>query len=163
MSIVLRHRFLVTDLFVVPFHTRHGIAFHYIARNSVLHIHQKVPIAALKRSPKAPLKPSKPLQTKPGPVQALSTIDTVLPLNQEQELLGGSITVGAAAPSETKPDGEPFKAPSTIKTVRWQKPQKERFASSVTMCAAPSPRHVPVPILSSSLLPSFGDNIGSRF
>ncbi|CAN7017849.1 unnamed protein product [Brassica oleracea var. botrytis] len=56
MSIVLRHRFLVTDLFVVPFHTRHGIAFHYIARNSVLHIHQKVPIAALKRSPKAPLK-----------------------------------------------------------------------------------------------------------
>lgn len=148
MSIVLRHRFLVTDLFVVPFHTRHGIAFHYIARNSVLHIHQKVPIAALKRSPKAPLKPSKPLQTKPGPVQALSTIDTVLPLNQEQELLGGSITVGAAAPSETKPDGEPFKAPSTIKTVRWQKPQKERFASSVTMCAAPSPRHVPVPMFS---------------
>ncbi|KAG2286362.1 hypothetical protein Bca52824_045966 [Brassica carinata] len=127
MSIVLRHRFLVTDLFVVPFHTRHGIAFHYIARNSVLHIHQKVPIAALK---------------------PLSTIKTVLPLNQEQELLDGSITVGAAAPSETKPDEKPFQAPSTIKTVRWQKPQKERFASSVTMGAAPSPRHVPVPMFS---------------
>ena len=146
MSIVLRHRFLVIDLFVVPFHTRHGIAFHYIARNSALHIHQKVPIAGLKRSPKAPLKPSKSLQTKPDPVQALSTIDTVLPLNQEQELLDGSITVGAAAPSQTKPDEKPFKAQSTIKAVRSQKPVKERFASSVTTCAAPSPRHVPVPM-----------------
>lgn len=151
MSIVLRHRFLVVDLFAVPFHTRHGIAFHYIARNSVLHVHQKVPIPGLKRSRKAPFEPSKPLQSKPDPVQALSTIiNNVVPLNQEQELLDGSITVGAAAPSQSKPDDlvhdKPLQAQSTIKNVRSQKPEKERFASSVTMCAAPSPRHVPVPM-----------------
>ncbi|KAJ0260367.1 hypothetical protein HA466_0065800 [Hirschfeldia incana] len=152
MSIVLRHRFLVRDHFAVPFHTRHGIAFHHIYRDSVLHVHQKVPIAALKRSRKAPFKPSKPLETKPDPVhkktvQALSTIiNNVLPLNQEQELPDGSIAAGAAAPSQTKPDEKPFQAQSTIKTVRSRKPEKERFASSVTLCAAPSPRHVPVPM-----------------
>ncbi|KAL0741239.1 hypothetical protein Bca4012_082752 [Brassica carinata] len=152
MSIVLRHRFFVRDLFAIPFHTRHGIACHYISRYSVLHVHQKVPIAGLKPSRKTRFKPSKPLQSKPDPVhkkpvQALSTIKTVLPLNQEQELLDGSITVGAAAPSKTKPDEKPFQAPSTtIKTARSQKPEKERFASSVTMGAAPSPRHVPVPM-----------------
>ncbi|KAF8049924.1 hypothetical protein N665_2089s0009 [Sinapis alba] len=122
-----------------------------VSRNSVLHFHQKVPFAGLKRSRKAPFKPSKPLQTKPNPVQALSTVNAVLPLNQEQELLDGSITVGAAAaPSQTKPDDlvhdKPLQAPSTTKTVRSQKPEEERFASSVTMGAAPSPRHVPVPV-----------------
>ncbi|CAH8367072.1 unnamed protein product [Eruca vesicaria subsp. sativa] len=148
MSIVLRHRFLVIDFFAVPFLTRHGIAFHYISRNSVLHVHQKVPISALKRSRKSPYKPSKPLQTKPVPVhkkpiQALSTINTVLPLNQEQELLDGSSIT--AKPDELVHE-KSFQAPSTIKTVWSQKPEKERFASSVTIGAAPSPRHVPVPM-----------------
>ncbi|ESQ46483.1 hypothetical protein EUTSA_v10000706mg [Eutrema salsugineum] len=38
MSIILRHRYLVTDVFAIPFHTKHGIGIHYFSRNSVLQV-----------------------------------------------------------------------------------------------------------------------------
>ncbi|ESQ46167.1 hypothetical protein EUTSA_v10000567mg [Eutrema salsugineum] len=112
MAIILRHRYIVSDVFAVPFHTKQGIGFHYFSRNSVSHVHKKVPIAGLKRfryPQKFPFKPSKPIsQTKPELVHEKT-----------------------------------FQAPSTIKR---QNPKRELFAGSVTMGAAPSPRHVPVPM-----------------
>ncbi|CAA7019808.1 unnamed protein product [Microthlaspi erraticum] len=105
MSIVLRHSYLVRDVFVVPFHTKQGIGFHYFCRNSVLHLHQKVPLSAFKRFFKpreAPLKPtkqqthSKPDPVNEKPVQEPNRIKVTQPRNQERELFNGSVTMGAA-------------------------------------------------------------------
>lgn len=114
---ILRLSYLVRDVFVVPFYTKQGIGFHYFSRNSVLHLHQKVPLSAFKRFYKpreASLKPSKPA-------------------------------------AQSKPDvvvhEKPVQSPSTIKTVSSpQNQDREVFAGSVTMSAAPSPRHVPIPM-----------------
>ncbi|CAH2061501.1 unnamed protein product [Thlaspi arvense] len=99
MSIVLTQRFLARDVFAVPFLTKHGISFHYFSRVSVLHVPRKVPVSALKRYAKpqeAPIKHSKPSQSKPVPVQApCTTIKTVPPPNQGA-LFADSVTMGGA-------------------------------------------------------------------
>lgn len=114
MSMILRLSYLVRDVFVVPFYTKQGIGFHYFCRNSVLHLHQKVPLSAFKRFFKpreVPLKPLKRAQSKSDPVNE-----------------------------------KPIQAPDTIKATQPHIQEREFFAGSVTMCAAPSPRHLPIPM-----------------
>ena len=129
MSIImLTHRYLVREVHAVPFLTKHGIGFYFFSRNSVLHVHQKVHLFVLKRfcyPQKFPFKPSKPSQIK---------------ADVQETLLKPS----KLSQSKAKVQEKSAKATSTIKTLQIQ--ERELFSGSVTMDAAPSPRHVPIPI-----------------
>ncbi|XP_010463071.1 PREDICTED: uncharacterized protein LOC104743721 [Camelina sativa] len=104
-----KHRYMVRNVDAVPSHTKNGIGFNCLSSISDRHVHHvKVapPLGSKRfRNPrKVSFKPSKPSLTvkvwrsKSDPVRK--------ELNQEVELFGGSVTMGAA----------------------------------------PSPRHVPIPI-----------------
>ncbi|EOA29218.1 hypothetical protein CARUB_v10025492mg [Capsella rubella] len=117
MSITLVHRYLVRDFFAVPFLTPQGIGYHHFCRNSFLHVPQRVvPLLGLKKRSQKPY--FKPSTT--GKPQQ-SNPD---PVHDEKPK-----PVQAEAPPPPPPTKEP-----------------EYFDGSVTMGAAPSPRHVPIPM-----------------
>ncbi|CAL9217094.1 unnamed protein product [Arabidopsis halleri] len=65
MSIMLTHRYMVRNVYAVPFHTKNGIGFHYFSCVFDLHVRVKllVPFFGLKRfryPQKVSFKPSKP-------------------------------------------------------------------------------------------------------
>ncbi|AEC07318.1 hypothetical protein AT2G22520 [Arabidopsis thaliana] len=146
MSIImLTHRYLVREVHAVPFLTKHGIGFYFFSRNSVLHVHQKVHLFVLKRfcyPQKFPFKPSKPSQIKADVQETL-----LKPSKPSQSKADVQETLlKPSKPSQSKADVQEksAKATSTIKTLQIQ--ERELFSGSVTMDAAPSPRHVPIPI-----------------
>ncbi|XP_019093374.1 PREDICTED: uncharacterized protein LOC109129546 [Camelina sativa] len=119
MSITIVHRYLVREFFAVPFLTPHGFGYRHFCRDSVLHVPQRlVPLLGLKkkRSQRAYFKPSN--TRKPQSYNP----DPVQAPTQE-------------VAQSYNPD--PVQAPTQ---------EGDLFDGSVTMCAAPSPRHVPVPI-----------------
>ncbi|KAL9308039.1 hypothetical protein AtEden1_Chr1g0035841 [Arabidopsis thaliana] len=92
MSIMITHRYMVRNVYAVPFHTKYGFGFHYFSCLFGLHDVKLVPFFGLKRfyyPQKVPYN-SKPSNSKPvneKPIQEPS---------QEGELFGGSVTMGAA-------------------------------------------------------------------
>ncbi|XP_023640360.1 early nodulin-75-like [Capsella rubella] len=170
MSVTLIHSYLVRDYFAVPFLTPQGIGYHHFCRNSFLHVPQRVVVPLLglkKRSQKPYFKPStttteKP-QSNPSPVHEKPVHDEK-PVH-EKPVHDEKPVHQAEAPPPTHQEAPPptqQEAPPTTQeappTTHQEPPpthqeappptrqEAEFFGGSVTMGAAPSPRHVPIPM-----------------
>ncbi|XP_010429173.1 PREDICTED: putative uncharacterized protein DDB_G0290521 [Camelina sativa] len=151
MSILIIHHYLVRDFFAVPFLTPHGFGYHHFCRDSFLHVPQRpIPLLGLKkkRSQRAYFKPSntrKPQSYNPDPVQAPPP-DPVQAPTQEGAQSYNPDPVQAPTPDPVQAPTQEGAQSYNPDPVPAPTQEGDFFDGSVTLCAAPSPRHVPIPI-----------------